>query len=60
MFFKWAIFSVNLVHDYLTFQVSYAQFPALLPINEYSPHNNKQFGGCLINIKQKLSILQVF
>ena len=32
----------------------------MLPINEYSPHNNEQFGGCLIKIKQILSILQGF
>ena len=60
MFFNWAIFSMDLAHEYLTFKLSYAKFPVMLPINEYSPHNNEQFGGCLIKIKQILSILQGF
>ena len=32
----------------------------MLPTNEHSLHNYEQFGGCLIKIKQILSILQVF
>ena len=32
----------------------------MLPINEYSTHYNEQYGGCLIKIKQILSILQIF
>ena len=46
-----------LLHEYLTFKISYAKFPIILPIIESSPHNNKQFDGCLIKIKPILSIL---
>ena len=60
MFSNWAIFSVDLLHEYLTFKVSYAKFSVMLHINEHSPHNYEQFGGFLIKIKQILSILQVF
>ena len=28
VFFNWATFSVDLVHEYLTFKLSYAKFPA--------------------------------
>ena len=27
VFFNWAIFSMDLVHEYLTFKLSYAKFP---------------------------------
>ena len=60
MFFNWAISSVDFFHEYLTFKLSYAKFPVMLPIKEYSSHNNEQFGGGLIKIKQILSILQGF
>ena len=50
---NWTIFSMDLLHVYLT-------FPVMLPINECSPHNNEQFGGGLIKIKQILGILQGF
>ena len=51
MFLNWAIFSMDLLAKYLTFKISYATFPVILPINEYSTHNKKEFGGCLIKIK---------
>ena len=60
MFLNWAIFSVDLLHEYLTFKVSYVKFPVILPINECSPHNNEQFSGCLIKIKQIINISQGF
>ena len=53
-------FSVDLVHENFRFKLSYAKFPVMLPINEYSLHNNEQFGSCLTKIKQILSILQGF
>ena len=53
-------FHVDLLHEYLTFQVSYAKVPVMLTIYEHSTHNNKQFGGCLVKIKQLLGILQGF
>ena len=60
VFSNWAIFSVDLLHEYLTFKVSYAKFSVMLPINEHSSHYYEQFGGCSIKIKQILSILQGF
>ena len=60
VFFNWAIVSVDLVHEYLTFKLSYSKFQVYLSIYEYTPHNNEQFGSCLIKIKQILSILQGF
>ena len=60
MFSNWAIFSVDLLHEYLILKVPYAKFSFMLPINERSPHYYEQFGGCLIKIKQILSILQGF
>ena len=44
----------------LLLRFRFAKFPVMLPINACSPHNNKQFGGCLIKIKQILSTLQGF
>ena len=55
---NWAIFSVDVGDKYLTFKITNVKF--ILPINDYSIHYNEQFGGCLIKIKQILSILQGF
>ena len=54
------IFSMNVGFQYLTFNRSFVWFPDKLYINEHSTYSNGQFGGCLIKIKQILSILQGF
>ena len=54
------VFWIDIVPRYLPFKISNAMFPVSLSINEYSTHNNGQFGGCFIKIKQILSILQGF
>ena len=46
--------------QYLTFKISYTKFPVKLSIAEHSTHNNGQFGGYLVKIKQILSIFQGF
>ena len=51
---------MDLLPKYITFKVSFVKFPVVLPINEHSPHNYEQFSGCLVKIKQILSILQGF
>ena len=54
------LFSMKFASQYLTYKVSYTKLPAKLSIDAHSSHNNEQFGGCLIKIKQILSILQGF
>ena len=51
---------MDFVPEFLTFKISYAEFPVILFIHDHSTYDNKQFGGCLIKIKQILSILQRF
>ena len=35
MFFNWANFPGNMLHEYFTFNISFVKFPVMLPINEY-------------------------
>ena len=56
----WAIFSMDFVIEYFTFQIYVVKFPVILSMDEHPTHNNEKFGGSLIKIKQLLSILQGF
>ena len=41
MFSNGAIFSLDLVPQYLTFKICYAKFPVTFSIDEYSTHNKE-------------------
>ena len=43
MFSNWSIVSVAFVPEFLTFHISYAEFPVILSIYGHSTHNNEQF-----------------
>ena len=60
MFSNGAIFSVDIGIKYLTFNICYDMFPDTLSIGKHCTHNNEQFGGSVIKIKQILIILQGF
>ena len=51
---------VDVCVKYLTFKICYIRFLDQLWIEEHFTHNNEQFEGCLIKIKQILNILQGF
>ena len=56
MFSNGEIFSLDVGVQYLTFKISYFRFPVSIVLDKHFTHNNEQFGGCLIKIKQILTI----
>ena len=53
---KLDFFSAEFAPQYLIFKVSFTKFPVKLSMGGNFSHNNEQFGGCLLKIKQILSI----
>ena len=60
MFSNGAVFNMDVCVQDLMFKIRYVVLTDNLSIGKHCTHNNEQFGGCLIKIKQILSILQRF
>ena len=55
-----AIFSMDLVPQYLSFKISYVTYPVLLSTDDHSTQNNRQTCGCRIQILRYIMLMLQF